>query len=588
MPERRGRRLDAPAKVAFNAVREKVRLTASMLLNGTAIQRQSSRLAIQYWLFFLVYLCLYISQDTLSVWIGRPPHFLTTHCMSHQRESPIAMGKEEFKRIGHELIDTIAEFIDTISERPVTTGETPSQIQQVLGHAALPEHGTPAAALLTKAAGLVMNHSLLNGHPKFLGYITSSAAPIGALADLLAASINPNVGANILSPMATAIERQTIGWLAELIGVSPSYGGVLVSGGNMANFTAFLAARTAKAPKSLKTAGLAGTGGALVAYCPTTTHTWIEKAAVLFGHGSNAIRWIPTDDANKMDLAALRQAITDDLNGGKTPFLVVGTAGDVSTGAVDDLRTIAAICRLYGLWFHVDGAYGIPAAAVPAYRMLFDGIDEADSIALDPHKWLYSPLEAGCTLVKNPQHLLDTYSTHAAYYNFDGDDGEVPTHNYYECGFQNSRGFRALKVWLGLQHAGRSGYVQMINDDISLARLLFERAASHPELEAITHGLSISTLRYVPAGHYDGRPETENYLNTLNEALLNDLQRRGDVFLSNAVIRGKYCLRACVVNFRTSAQDIEAVIEIIVREGQKTHLKLRQQQGTTTAAAYGS
>ena len=192
--------------------------------------------------------------------------------MSYQRESPLAMGPEEFRRVGHALIDTLAEFIGTIQDRPVTTGETPGQIQRVLGQAALPEHGSPAGELLEKAAALLLNHSLLNGHPRFMGYITASATPLGALADLLAASVNPNVGANVLSPMATAIEQQTIRWLAELIGVSPSYGGVLVSGGNMANFTAFLAARTAQAPPSFKAEGLAA-AGALVAYCPATTHT---------------------------------------------------------------------------------------------------------------------------------------------------------------------------------------------------------------------------------------------------------------------------------------------------------------------------
>ncbi len=513
---------------------------------------------------------------------GRSPGPQYLLYMNRHRESSVAMGKEEFKRLGHELIDTIAEFIDTIRERPVTTGESPGQIRQVLGHAALPEHGTPAEALLARAADLVLNHSLLNGHPRFLGYITSSAAPLGALADLLAASVNPNVGANILSPMATAIEQQTIGWLAELIGVPPGYGGVLVSGGNMANFTAFLAARTAKASARLKAEGLVGTGQSLVVYCPGTTHTWIEKAAVLFGHGTNAIRWIATDAENKMDTTALQQAIAADLHAGKTPFLVVGTAGDVSTGAVDDLRAIAGICRQYGLWFHIDGAYGMPAAAVPACRALFDGLEEADSIALDPHKWLYSPLEAGCTLVKNPQHLLDAFSAYAAYYNFDSPDGEVPTHNYYEFSLQNSRGFRALKVWLGLQQAGRNGYAELISQDMALAQRLYAQAAAHPELEPVTQSLSISTLRYVPNECHDSRPETETYLNALNEALLNNLQRGGEVFLSNAVVKGKYCLRACVVNFRTTAQDIEEIIKIVVREGRNTHHQL-QQQGTAAA-----
>lgn len=485
--------------------------------------------------------------------------------MAAIRKSPIAIGKEEFKNIGYQLIDQIAGFIDTIDQRPVTPGETPKQVQGVLGDSTLPKTGTPAPALFSKATDLLMNHSLLNGHPKFFGYITSAPAPIGALADLLAATVNPNVGANILSPMATAIEKQTIKWLAEFIGVSSNYGGILVSGGNMANFTAFLAARTAKASKSMKETGLAGTEEEMVFYCSKATHTWIEKAAVLFGHGTKAIRWIPTDADNRMNTAVLSQTIVEDLKTGKKPFLVVGNAGDVSTGVVDNLSAIATVCKTYDLWFHIDGAYGVPAAVIPKFKNLFDGIQDADSIALDPHKWLYAPLEVGCTLVKNPQHLVDTYSSHPVYYNFDNNE-EEPSMNFYEYGFQNSRGFRALKVWLALQQVGKDGYIEMISEDIRLSQMLFEEANKHPELEAIKQNLSIATFRYVPKEKMD-----EVYLNKLNETLLNRLQQGGAVFLSNAVIEDKYCLRACIVNFRTSEKDIQEVIDIVVREGRATH-----------------
>ncbi|MBC7749388.1 MAG: aspartate aminotransferase family protein, partial [Methylotenera sp.] len=453
--------------------------------------------------------------------------------MTDNRESPIEITKDDFKIIGHQLVDTIANFLDTINDKPVTTGETPKQIQAVLGNASLPENGTSVSELFLKASDLLLNHSLLNGHPKFFGYITSSPAPIGALADLLAAAVNPNVGANILSPMATAIEKQTVKWLSEFIGVSDTYGGILVSGGNMANLTGFLAARTAKAPKSLKEDGLVNTFGEMVIYCSKTMHTWIDKAAVLFGHGLKAIRWIPTDAENKMNTEILSQTINDDLKNGKKPFLIIGNAGDVSMGAVDDFSKIAAICKANDLWFHIDGAYGIPAAVIPQYKNLFNGIEEADSIALDPHKWLYAPLEAGCILVKNPQHLIDTYSAHPIYYNFDNSTDE-PTHNYYEYGFQNSRGFRALKVWMALQQVGKNGYIKMINEDIELAQLLFEEAQKHPELQAITQNLSITTFRYVPLNYVQDEKIDETYLNTLNEKLLNELQRGGEVFLSNA------------------------------------------------------
>lgn len=495
--------------------------------------------------------------------------------MKDSRESPVEMSRDDFKKIGVQLVDVISNFIGAIHEKPVTTGESPKQIQQLLGNASLPEDGIAVSEIVTRSSDLLLEHSLLNGHPKFFGYITSSPTPIGALADFLAAAVNPNVGANILSPMATAIEKQTVKWLSEFIDAPASCGGILVSGGNMANFTAFLAARTAKAPKSLKEDGLANTAGEMVFYCSKATHTWIEKAAVLFGHGTKAIRWIATDTANKMNTAILEQTINDDLKTGKKPFLVIGNAGDVSTGVVDDLSAIATICKAHDLWFHIDGAYGVPAAIIPAYKKLFEGIRDADSIALDPHKWLYAPLEAGCTLVKDPQHLIDTYSSHPAYYNFSSHE-EEPSLNYYEFGFQNSRGFRALKVWMALQQVGKNGYIKMIEDDIALAELLFDEAKKHPELEAVSQNLSITTFRYIPPAYAYQENESQDQLNTLNEKLLNKLQEAGEVFLSNAVVHGKYCLRACIVNFRTSKNDIHEVIEIVVREGRKAHETLQK------------
>ncbi|WP_339752699.1 pyridoxal phosphate-dependent decarboxylase family protein [Algoriphagus aquimarinus] len=492
--------------------------------------------------------------------------------MKESRKSSIEIEKEEFRKIGHQLIDDISDFIGSIAQKAVTPNESPSQLQEILGNQPLPENGKPASELISTSTDLLFNHSLLNGHPKFLGYITSSAAPIGALADLLAASVNPNVGAHVLSPIATEIEKQTVRWLCEFIGVPSDYGGILVSGGNMANFTAFLAARTAKAPKSCKEEGIQSTSKRLTVYCSKTTHTWIEKAVILFGLGTKSIRWIQTDPSNKMDLQALETTIKSDLENNCIPLMVVGTAGDVSTGVVDNLSEISTICKKFDLWFHIDGAYGVPAAIIPKLRKLFHGMDDADSIALDPHKWLYSPLEAGCALVKNPQHLIDTFSSHPEYYNF-SNSGAGVAQNFYEYGLQNSRGFRALKVWLTLQQVGRSGYEKLIGEDIQLSEMLFDLAEKHPELEAVSQNLSITTFRYIPLEN----PKNKEYLNQLNEKLLNELQAGGEVFLSNAIVFEKYCLRACFVNFRTSEKDVKEIMEIIIREGRKVHLKLSQQ-----------
>ncbi|WP_282031456.1 pyridoxal phosphate-dependent decarboxylase family protein [Winogradskyella eximia] len=493
-----------------------------------------------------------------------------------KRENSIEINKAEFRKMGYQLIDTISEFLDDISDKPVTTSKSPKELQEVLGNVSLPKEGKPADQLLASASKLLFDNSLLNGHPKFFGFITSSAAPIGALADLLAASVNPNVGGQILSPIATEIEKQTIKWLAEFIGVSPNYGGVLVSGGNMANFTAFLAARTAKAPKDLKEKGFSNNSKQLISYCSKSTHTWIDKAAILFGHGSDSIRWIPTDDSNKMNTQTLEQTIKEDIAQGHQPFMVVGTAGDVSTGVVDNLEAIAAICKTNDLWFHIDGAYGIPAAVIPELKELFNGVEEADSIALDPHKWLYSPLEAGCTLVKNPKHLIDTYSSHPEYYNFSLTE-EGGSLNYFEYGLQNSRGFRALKVWLALQQIGSDGYVKLISEDIALSKYFAELADKHSQLEAITQNLSIATLRYIPKNLDLVGEERTEYLNTLNETLVTKLQEGGELFLSNAIVKEHYCMRACIVNFRTTKKDIEECIEIIVKAGCEIHKLLIQQ-----------
>ncbi len=486
------------------------------------------------------------------------------------RETPIAISSQKFKEIGYQLIDDISEFIENIDKKPVTKGETSTQLQQVIGQDSFPQEGESAESLIKKTTNLLFEHSLFNGHPKFFGYITSSPAPIGALADLLAATVNSNVGAQILSPIATEIEKQTVQWLAEFIGLSSTYGGILVSGGNMANFTAFLAARTAKAPKSIKENGLNNESSKLLIYCSKTTHTWVEKAAILFGHGSKSVRWIATDASNKMDITILEETIATDKKNGFSPFMIVGTAGDVSTGTVDDLSAIATVCKKNNLWFHIDGAYGAPAAIIPELKTLFSGIEDADSVALDPHKWLYSPLEAGCTLVKNPKHLTDTYSSHPEYYNFSAQNDNAL--NYYEHGLQNSRGFRALKVWLALQQVGKNGYIKMIKTDIELAKLLFQLAMGHDSLEAVSQNLSITTFRYIPE-NFSGN---ESYLNILNEKLDNQLQAGGEVFVSNAIIEDRYCLRACIVNFRTTKKDIEETITIIVNQGIKLHIQLQE------------
>ncbi|MGD0738465.1 MAG: aspartate aminotransferase family protein [Terracidiphilus sp.] len=485
------------------------------------------------------------------------------------RVSPLEIDPEQFRLLGHELVDRIAGLLESLPTRPVTRGESPLNIRKALdADRSLPNHGTDPAQLLRHAADLLFEHSLFNGHPRFWGYITSSAAPIGALGDLLAAAANPNVGAWPLSPMASEIEAQTIRWIAEMLGYPEECGGLFVSGGNMANIVGFLAARQAKAGRDVRSAGLGSER--LRVYCSKEAHTWIQKAADIAGMGTDAIRWIATNDRMQIDVSALRQQIEADRDAGERPILVVGNAGTVSTGAVDPLSELAAICREFDLWFHVDGAYGAMAAILPEAPQEFAGLGKADSIAMDPHKWLYAPLEAGCALVRNREKLRDAFSYHPPYYHF-----ETEAINYYDLGPQNSRGFRALKVWLALQQAGRDGYVQTISEDIRLAGELFRRIAQTPQLEALTQSLSITTFRFIPSDLERGGEENEGYLDQLNNELLTRLQNSGEAYLSNAIVRGRFALRACIVNFRTTQADIEALPPLIVRIGVKTDAELR-------------
>ena len=498
-----------------------------------------------------------------------------------RRQAPLEMSSDEFRAIGHRLVDQIADRLGTLSDRGVTPDESPADVRRLLGaDQTLPAAGTDAGRLVSEAAGLLFDHSLFNGHPRFFGYITSSPAPIGMFGDFLAAALNQNVGAWRLAPLATEIEGQAVRWLAELIGFPTSCGGLLVSGGNMANFVCFLAARAAKAPWDVRTQGLSRAERPLLVYASMETHTWIQKAADLFGLGTDAIRWIATDDEQRMDPSALRRQIEQDLRLGHHPFLVVGTAGSVSTGVVDSLPEIAAICRDHELWFHVDGAYGALAAQVPGTPESLRALSDADSVAVDPHKWLYAPLEAGCALVRDPEKLRQAFSYHPAYYHFD--DQVV---NYFDYGPQNSRGFRALKVWLALRQVGRSGYLKMIGDDILLARHLHQLLAHHPEFEATTQSLSVTTFRYVPPDLRSqlGSEGVEHYLSRLNQNLLTAVEKSGEAFLSNAMIGGKFVLRACIVNFRTSLADIEALPALVARLGKEADTALRRELAVTGA-----
>lgn len=484
-----------------------------------------------------------------------------------RRDAGIDIDPERFRAIGHDLVDRIAAFLGSLPDRPVAPDDDVDSLRERFGSdRSVPAAGADPATLLAETADLLFDHSLHNGHPRFLGYITSSAAPIGMLADLLAASVNANVGAWTLAPVASEIELQTVRWIAEMLGCEPGCGGLLVSGGNMANMVAFWAARAAADAQVRER----GTGGAdLAVYASEACHTWIQKAADLSGMGTDAIRWIEADGDDRMRVEALEAALDDDVAKGVRPMMIVATGGSVATGAVDDVEAISRVARRVGTWLHVDGAYGGVAAVLPDAPDGLRHLALADSIAVDPHKWLYAPLEAGCTIVRDPATLTRAFSYHPPYYHF----GSEVT-NFVDLGPQNSRGFRALKVWLALRQVGVEGYRRLIGEDIAVAESLLDHADAHPEIEAFTCRLSIATFRYRPSD-LDESEATDAYLDTLNREIQARLERDGRVFLSNAVLGGRYLLRGCVVNFRTSTADAAAIVDVVAELGARVDAELR-------------
>jgi aromatic-L-amino-acid decarboxylase len=488
------------------------------------------------------------------------------------------MAPEEFRAIGHSLVDAIADFLARLPDAPTASPLLPDAMRSMLGKRKMPENGTDIAPVVDRFSRDFFRHSTHNGSPRFFGYITSSAAPIGALADLLAAAVNPNCGAWALSPIASEVENESIRWLAEFLGLPGKWDGVLVSGGNMANIVGLIAARKAKSPWDIRTKGLADSEGRrLVVYGSGEMHTWVNKAADMCGLGTDAVRWIATDDEHRMRPDELRKRISEDRAAGLHPFMVVGTAGSVGTGAIDQLPAIAKICTEFDVWFHVDGAYGAPAVALDDASADLKGLRLADSIAIDPHKWLYSSLEAGCLLTRHPDALRDAFAFKPPYYQFDDNDGQE-VKNYFEYGPQNSRGFRALKIWLGFQQAGASGYRRMISDDIKLAHKLHEFVGKQFLLEQGTVSLSICTFRFVPADLRRRSAESSeltDYLNELNARIATALRLSGRAFVSNAHIGERFFLRACIVNFRATLADVRALPVLIVELGRDLDKRIR-------------
>jgi glutamate/tyrosine decarboxylase-like PLP-dependent enzyme len=475
------------------------------------------------------------------------------------------------EELGAGVLELWSEWLGRLRELPVAQRETAAEVAAAVA-VPVPEEPTPTPELLAYLRELVFEHSVQMGHPTFMAYISGAGTVPGAPADLLAAAINQNVGGFLLSPGATEIELALTRWLAGRFGLPSTAAGLLVTGGGIANFVALKTARDAAFDWRTRQQGVRGLPPMAI-YCSDEAHVTIDRAADMLGLGTDAVRRIPADADFRLRVDELRAALAADREAGIVPVAIVGTAGTTATGAIDPLEEIAELCADEGVWFHVDAAYGGPIALSDTLRPRLNGIERADSVTVDPHKWLYTPQSGGCVIVRDLDLLERSFLAHASYVRQDkeltGRDLDLG-----ELGPAFSRSFWALKVWVSLLAHGRRAYARRIEHDIQLARYLYERADEHPELEAMANGLSIACFRYVPRDLPDG-PDRDGYLDRLNERLMHELQLGGLVFPSNAVLPGGYAIRACIVNFRTEAPDCDALLAAAVENGARVDAELR-------------
>jgi glutamate/tyrosine decarboxylase-like PLP-dependent enzyme len=481
----------------------------------------------------------------------------------------LAWDADRARDFGGQIVELWGELLERLPDLPVGTRATADEVRAAVTRA-VPDDPVPIEELIASLRTLAFENATYTGHPGFMAYITGAGTVPGAAADLLAAALNQNVGGWRLAPGATEIELHLGRWFASRLGMPVGAGGYVTSGGAMAAFVALKAARDAKAGWAIRDLGTRA-GPPLTIYASAQVHDVNTRAADMLGLGRDAVRIVSCDERLRMRTDALRAAIVRDVRTGHLPIAVVASAGSVSTGAIDPIDEIADICAEYGLWLHVDGAYGGVAALTDTLRPLFRGIERADSVALDPHKWLYTPHSGGAIVVRDMKSLADAFAIEPSYVH---DDKELTGRgaDLYAMGPQFSRGFHALKIWVSLLAHGWSAYERRIAHDVTLARYLYEHAAANPDLEAVgpVPELSIACFRYVPRA-LRGDPSAEPYLNRLNERLMSELQLGGRVFPSNAVLDGKFALRACIVNFRTEAVDIDTLIAQTVELGEALH-----------------
>lgn len=458
----------------------------------------------------------------------------------------LELGPDEMREFGYRVVDLIIDHLATLRDQPVTRSSTRDEME-ALFREPMPETPSDPTAVLERVKRDVLSHVMYLNHPRFFGWVPGPINFVSVMAESIGAALNPFMGSWLVSPAPTEIELVTVDWLRQCLGMPEAAGGLLTSGGSMANLSALAVARRVELNDRIS--------GAVI-YCSDETHSSIERAVMLLGFEQDQLRQLPSDDGFRLDPLDLDAAIERDLLSGLCPFCVVANAGTTNSGAVDPLEEIAEVCKKRRLWFHVDGAYGAPAVITKAGRPLFRGMERADSISLDPHKWLFQPYEVGCVLVRDRRLLPRTFSIFRDYMrDAVGREDEVNLRDY---GPQLTRNFRALKLWMSIQVFGFEAIRAAISHGIELAELAERRLRASDEWEIVTPAqIGIITFRLVPP-RLAASPAEE--IDELTRRLGREMYADGYALISSTELAGRPVLRLCTINPRTREEDIAGTI----------------------------
>ncbi len=465
---------------------------------------------------------------------------------------------EAMRALGHQMVDDLIDYWAGIREQKIWR-PIPEEVKEVFDQP-IPEQGQSPEEVYREFNEYIFPYNKGNVHPRFFAWIQGTGTPMGTFGDLLASGMNPNTAIGEHSAMY--VDRQVVNWCKELMNFPSEASGILVSGGSMANITALTVARNSFGEEKIRQKGLKAASGQLLIYCSVETHSCIQKAAEIIGLGTDAVRKIGVNERFELDVQLLKAQLEEDLQAGFLPFCLVGTAGTVNTGAIDPMVELLEISRAYGLWFHVDGAYGALGKLDPNYADALRAIEEADSLAFDLHKWLYVPYEVGCTLIRDAKKHRDSFAITPNYLLQEkrGLSGGLDSINNY--GFELSRGFKALKVWMSLKEHGRAKYAAMIAQNNRHAAYLAELVEENPYLELTAPvSMSITCFRMIQPNW------GEEALQALNKEILLRLQEEGIASPSSTILNGKYTMRIANVNQRTQREDMDLLVREVLRIG---------------------